>query len=112
MNDNPHIPFTFVEVDESMYNMTLERIKQLNEENEQLHKVIQATETVIGKLDDELSQSEADRLVLSRELRAWRNWFGAERDLFIGEKKLWQEIVDARQATENSGCLDRLENQS
>ena len=112
MNDNPHIPFTFVQVDESMYNMTLERIKKLNEENEQLHKVIQATETVIGKLDDELSQSEADRLVLSRELRAWRNWFGAERDLFIGEKKLWQEIVDARQATENSGCLDRLENQS
>lgn len=112
MNDNPHIPFTFVEVDESMYNMTLERIKQLNEENEQLHKVIQATETVIGKLDDELSQSEADRLVLSRELRAWRNWFGAERDLFIGEKKLWQEIVEAKQATENSGCLDRLENQS
>ena len=112
MNDNPHIPFTFVEVDESMYNMTLERIKKPNEENEQLHKVIQATETVIGKLDDELSQSEADRLVLSRELRAWRKWFGAERDLFIGEKKLWQEIVDARQATENSGCLDRLENQS
>jgi len=112
MNDNPHIPFTFVQVDESMYNMTLERIKKLNEENEQLRSDVGELETLVSYLDDELSQSEADRLVLSRELRAWRNWFGAERDLFIGEKKLWQEIVDARQATENSGCLDRLENQS
>ena len=112
MNDNPHIPFTFVQVDESMYNMTLERIKKLNEENEQLRSDVEALETLVSNLDDDLSKSETDKLILTREIKSWRKWFDTEAKVPVTELLLWQKVVNARQLTDNHGCLDRTENQS
>lgn len=130
MNDNPHIPFTFVQVDESMYNLTLARIKQLNEENDKLlkdvldsalkaleaQKDVEALESVVSALEDDLAKAEADRLTLSREVRAWRDWCaceGGEYDSPLSfEPNLWSGVVSARATTDTNGCIDRTENQS
>ena len=107
MDSNPLIPFTFVEVEESMYNFTLERLKHLVSENDRLKKDVGALDTLVSKLDTDLERSESEKRILIQEVQAWRKWSSSEPDTFNPEPLLWQEVVNCGKTTDTQGLLDK-----
>jgi hypothetical protein len=68
VKDNDNIPFTFVEVEESMYNMTVDRIKQLNAQVAELNKESEDLLVVVESLKNEISGLESILDVIERDL--------------------------------------------
>ena len=129
------LPFTFVDssphakyvqVEEAMYTLTLERIRQLVKENDELKNRVQELERsdgeledIVAHLDDDLAGAEMDRVFLSKEVISWRTWFDTEDGLGqncpsrkdssspIEEPLLYQQVVNARAETDRIGCLNR-----
>ena len=68
VKDNDNIPFTFVEVEESMYNMTVDRLKQLNTQVAELNKESEDLLVVVESLKNEISGLESILDVIERDL--------------------------------------------
>jgi len=68
VRDNDNIPFTFVEVEESMYNMTVDRLKQLNTQVAELNKESEDLLVVVESLKNEISGLESILDVIERDL--------------------------------------------
>lgn len=131
----------YVSVEKAMYDLTVERLRQLVEENETLKikaksydllietimslehhankkdmkvealldyaakhrdakRDVEALESIVGSLDDELSKAEGDRRVLALEVHQWRKTSG---------KFPWRSdaLDEARKRTNESGAIQR-----
>ena len=126
MNDNSQkptitdptgtFPFTFVdtephskyvEVEESMYNLTLGRIRELVRENAELKEERSKLEGMLDLMGETLGQTEADRITLADEVKLWRRWFDGEEEVVVGEPLFYQDVVNQRDRTDQSGALER-----
>jgi len=110
MSENPYRQDNPFVSDESFQ----EKIKRLEAENPQPeycdcdgHHDGSCHQRRIDDLRAALERAERDRNLLADEVRAWRAWYEEEMEVNVTEPILYQMMVNAWRATEDSGALNR-----